>query len=132
MDEFWKEFAQSLLLAFAPIIAALVAGWLAVTIKRVWANIQAEKPELAYTLETIARIAVRAAEQAGASDYILDKKTYAIDFVQSYLTAQGWGIIDVSVIEAAIEAAVFNEFNREELLAARAERHALPETPAEQ
>ena len=132
MDNFWKEFAQSLLMAFAPIIAALVAGWLAVTIKRIWAKIQADKPELAYTLETIARMAVQAAEQAGASDYILDKKTYAIEFLQNYLTAQGWGVIDVAVLEAAIEAAVFNEFNREELLAARAERHALPETHAEQ
>ena len=123
MDEFWKEFAQSLLLAFAPIIAALVAGWLAVTIKRIWANIQADKPELAYTLETIARMAVQAAEQAGASGYIEDKKQYAIEFIQSYLDTQGWGVIDVSVIEAAIEAAVYNEFNRDEIQAARAARH---------
>ena len=127
MDEFWKSFANSLLMAFAPIIAALVAGWLAVTIKRIWADIKANKPELAYTLERISMIAVRAAEQAGAAGYIEDKKTYAIEFVQSYLDAQGWGVIDVSVVEAAIEAAVFSEFNRDELLAARAERHALPE-----
>lgn len=123
MDEFWKEFAQSLLLAFAPIIAALVAGWLAVTIKRIWAQIKQDRPELAYTLESIARIAVQAAEQAGASGYIEDKKTYAIEFVQNYLDAQGWGVIDVSVIEAAVEAAVYNEFNKDEIQAARAARH---------
>ena len=132
MDEFWKEFAQSLLLAFAPIIAGLIAGYIAVAIKRLWAKIQADKPELAYTLDTIARMAVQAAEQAKFHDYIDSKKTYAIEFVQNYLTAQGWGVIDVDVIKAAIEAAVFNEFDKDEVLAARAERHALPETPAEQ
>lgn len=130
MDAFWKEFLQSLLLAFAPILAGLIAGWLAVTIKRIWAKIQADKPELAYTLETISRIAVQAAEQAGFSGYIEDKKTYAIEYVQNYLTAQGWGVINVAVIEAAIEAAVYNEFNRDEIIAARAERHALPTNEA--
>ena len=123
MDEFWKSFVNALLMAFAPILAGLVAGWLAVTIKRIWAQIEADKPELAYTLDTIARIAVQAAEQAGASGYIEDKKQYAIEFIQNYLDAQGWGVIDVSVIEAAIEAAVYNEFNKDEILAARAARH---------
>ena len=123
MDEFWKSFANSLIMAFAPIIAALIAGWLAVTIKRIWAGIKADRPELAYTLETVARIAVQAAEQAGAAGYIEDKKQYAIEFIQNYLDAQGWGAIDVSVIEAAIEAAVYNEFNKDEILGARAARH---------
>lgn len=123
MDEFWKEFAQSLLMAFAPIIAGLIAGYIAVAIKRLWAKIQADKPELAYTLDTIARIAVQAAEQAGASGYIEDKKQYAIEFIQSYLDAQGWGVIDIAMIEGAVEAAVYNEFNKDEIQAARASRH---------
>ena len=67
MDEFWKTFVNALLMAFAPILAGLVAGWLAVTIKKIWAQIKANKPELAYTLESIAVIAVRAAEQSGAA-----------------------------------------------------------------
>ena len=123
MDEFWKAFANSMLMAFAPIIAGLIAGWLAVTIKRIWEQIKVDRPELAYTLERISEIAVRAAEQAGAAGYIEDKKQYAIEFIQNYLDAQGWGVIDVSVIEAAIEAAVYNEFNKDEILDARAARH---------
>ena len=113
MDTFWGEFVQALLMAFAPILAGLLAAWLVGIVRLVWQRIKVEKPQLGYVLENIAITAVRAAEQSGAAGYIQDKKQYAIQYVQNYLNTQGWGAIDVALIEGAIEAAVWEEFNKD-------------------
>lgn len=107
MSDFWSQFAQTMLMAIAPIIAVALATWLIGMAKAAWQRIKTEQPDLGDKLEWLAKTAVKAAEQAGAANLITEKKKYAIDYVQSLLVAQGWKI-DVAAVEAAIEAAVYD------------------------
>lgn len=109
--EFVGRLAQELAYAFLPILAAMLVRWLMVKVEETKAVIEAEKPDLLHTLTWIAQTAVQAAEQAGAAQYISDKKAYAMSVVQDYLALKGLPI-DVALISAAIEAAVLTEFNR--------------------
>ena len=52
MDTFWGEFVQALLMAFAPILAGLLAAWLVGIVRLVWQRIKVEKPQLGYVLKT--------------------------------------------------------------------------------
>jgi len=61
-------------------------------------------------LEEAAVFAVMAAEQAGAAELIKDKKVYAFDIAERWLELRGIKI-DLDLIDAAIEAAVYEKFN---------------------
>ncbi len=107
---FLASFIQELLLAFAPVIAALVAGFLIAQIKLLMEKIKAQRPDVYEQMIWVVSTAVKAAEQAGAAGLITEKKQYALDYVQNWLTEKGLKI-DVSLISAAIEAAVYEEIN---------------------
>lgn len=62
-------------------------------------------------LNTLAVAAVHAAEQAKLKDYLVDKKTHAVNAVQKGLNDLGLKGISVETISSFIEAAVFTEFN---------------------
>ena len=62
------------------------------------------------SIEWAVSVAVNAAEQAGLSKLIADKKQYAIGLAQEYLTKQGIPV-DVSLLEGLVEAAVKAEIN---------------------
>ena len=111
MDDFWYKLIENILLAFLPVLASLAAGALFAWLRKTWAQFKAEKPDVAWILEQAASMAVAAAEQAGAAGYITDKKNYALDMAQAYLDAQGIKI-NLDLLDAAIEAAVFNEINK--------------------
>lgn len=111
MDDFWYKLIENILLAFLPVLASLAAGALFAWLRKTWAQFKAEKPDAAWILEQAASMAVAAAEQAGAAGYITDKKNYALDMAQAYLDAQGIKI-NLDLLDAAIEAAVFNEINK--------------------
>lgn len=115
MDEFWKVFANNLLMAFAPVLAGLLAALIISWVRLLWARVAAEKPQLAEVLHQAATLAVMAAEQSGMSGYVADKKRYAIDYLQNYLISQGWGAINIELIEGAIEAAVLEQFNSDKV-----------------
>lgn len=111
MDEFWMKLIQNILLAFLPVIASLAAGALYSWLRKTWAEFKAAKPDVAWILEQAAAMAVQAAEQAGAAGFIKDKKEYALGIAQLYLDSKGLKI-DLALLDAAIEAAVFAEFNK--------------------
>lgn len=111
MDEFWVKLIQNVLLAFLPVIASLAAGALYAWLRKTWAQFKNEKPDIAWILEQAAAMAVQAAEQAGAAGFIKDKKEYALGIAQLYLDSKGLKI-DLALLDAAIEAAVFAEFNK--------------------
>lgn len=111
VDGFWYKLIENILLAFLPVLASLAAGALFAWLRKTWAQFKAEKPDVAWILEQAASMAVAAAEQAGAAGYITDKKNYALDMAQAYLDAQGIKI-SLDLLDAAIEAAVFNEINK--------------------
>ena len=112
MNEFWSALLQNLLMAFAPVIASLVAAWLIAQIKLIWAKAKAARPDVIDTLEWAARTAVAAAEQAGAAQLIDDKKEYAMAVADAWLRAKGLDL-DLDMISAAVEAAVWQEINRD-------------------
>lgn len=112
MDSFWSDLLEKLLVAFFTLVTPMVVAFLFAQFKLVWARFKAEKPDMAWMLEQAASLAVNAAEQAGAESYFKDKKAYALDVAQKWLSAQGVDI-DLSLIDAAIEAAVYEEFNKD-------------------
>lgn len=110
MNEFLSSFVQNLLLAIAPFLASLVAAWLIAKTREAWAKAKEAEPDLVDTLRWIAKQAVIAAEQAGAASEFGGKKNYAIGVAEKYLEAKGINV-DLDLISAAIEAAVWTEFN---------------------
>jgi hypothetical protein len=65
-------------------------------------------------VEEAATFAVRAAEQAYTADGEPDKKSYAIEIALLYLKSRGYLVLTdgaLSLVEAAVEEAVFSQFN---------------------
>lgn len=109
--DFVSVFAEGVLLAIAPVLASMVAAWLIAQVKTAWAKAREAAGEWVWVLDAIADKAVQAAEQANMAGLIQDKKAYALDLAQQFLSEQGYKI-DVSLIDAAIEAAVLEQFNK--------------------
>lgn len=109
MNEFLSKFAEAVLLAAVPVVVPLVVGWLVSQVQIARARLASELPDLYWVLNNAAKLAVDAAEQAGIAKLITDKKRYAIEVAELYLAEKGIDI-DIELIDAAIEAAVLNEF----------------------
>lgn len=112
----WKDvfakLVETFLLGLAPIVATFVAAWVFAKARAAIAELKASSDEdLYWALKVTAEIAVRAAEQAKLGGFIKDKKAYAIGIVEKLLAAKGF-VIDLDPIAAAIEAAVWEEFNK--------------------
>ena len=110
---FLFQLAQGVLLILLPALATMIAGWVLAKAKIAWLNFKEAQSGWASTLESIATLAVKAAEQLNVAELIEDKKSYAVQVAQLWLNDKGLKI-DLAVIEAAIEAAVFDEFNKVE------------------
>lgn len=94
-----------------PVCVALVLKWAV----EVWTKVKTEKPDLAAVLDYAVDLAVHAAEQIFGGGEGEQKKAYAIEAVERYLSERGL-IIDVDVIADAIEAEVYKDFNALKLL----------------
>ena len=101
---------QKLLEVFLPILAVALVGFLAAKIKYWLAEAKAWNPDITELLEQAVKFAVTAAEQAGAAKLIEDKKVYAFEIAERWLELRGVHI-DLDLIDAAIEAAVYEQFN---------------------
>lgn len=109
--EFLSVFAEGVLLAIAPVLASMVAAWLIAKIKEAWAAARiAVGEEWAWVLDMAATKAVYAAEQAKLGELIENRKAYALDLAQQFLKDRGYEI-DLALIDAAIEAAILEQFN---------------------
>ena len=106
MDVFWSNFITAFSLALIPIVVPVVIAWVKLILAKATAALESWNPSFAQVLEDGAKLAVTAAEQAGIAKLITEKKEYAIEVLQMYLTAHGCPNIDVELIAAAIEAAV--------------------------
>lgn len=111
MEQVLSVFAEKFMLSLVVLFAPLAAKWAVELVFRLRDEIRAKNPDTFYYLGEVARIAVRAAEQAKVANLITEKKAYALEFAEKLLSAQGI-TIDLDVISAAIEAAVYTEFNR--------------------
>lgn len=95
---------QAVLAAVLPVLAVAAATWMLAKWKEVKSRVDSKTLDY---LTGLAYIVVQAAEQAGAAGLIDEKKAYAMEVVQNWLKSKGM-TINVSLIEAAIEAAVLN------------------------
>jgi hypothetical protein len=118
--DFLSKFLQEVALGMAPVIAVALIGVLLALFKKLWAQAKEAMPQATDQLEWAATVAVKAAEQAGWVTLADEKKAYAVDIVEKWLASKGLSI-DLDVIDAAVEAAVWDEFGSPEAkLAAKA------------
>ena len=101
---------QGLLEFLLPIVAVAIISVLVSWAKLLWQKARLWNPDATDLLEEAAKVAVTAAEQAGAAKLISDKKVYAMDIAERWLELRGVHI-DLDLIDAAIEAAVYEKFN---------------------
>jgi hypothetical protein len=111
----WNEILgavlQAVLIAVIPTLAAAAFKWLWAKASTVWAELSERYPTVTDLLRDAARVAVQAAEQQGAAGLITDKKKYALEIAEKWLAEHGV-VLDLDLVSAAIEAAVFDELNR--------------------
>jgi hypothetical protein len=108
-EELFAIFASvinALLLAALPVLAGVALGAAYAWGRKTWAEFQSMRPDVAYQLAMYARIAVEAAEQAGAAKLIQNKKAYAIEVTQTWLEQIGLRGVDAALIAAEIERQV--------------------------
>lgn len=103
---------QSVLEFILPILFVSLAGFLVAKAKETWAKAKDWNPSATGLLEQSVKVAVLAAEQAGAAGLISDKRAYAFSVAEKWLKARGV-TVDIDLIYAAIEAAVWDEFNKD-------------------
>ena len=101
-----------------PVFVALVLKWAI----QLYSQIRKAQPEFGVILQTAVNQAVMAAEQLMKTEEGQKKKEYAIASVQDYLAQHGM-VIDVSVIEDAIEATVYS-LHRENFFLTKEQRMA--------
>jgi len=109
-----KVLEAILIAILPPLVAFLVSVGLAYA-KRVWGDLKQRYPTVTELIEEAAVFAVQAAEQAGAAELIKDKKEYAIQIAEAWLAANHI-TTDLHLIDAAIEKAVLELFNSDEVL----------------
>lgn len=110
-DTFWVDFAQALALQFGPLLAGALVAWALKEFGKLWLSFKNSRPDIAEQIASAARMAVLAAEQSGAAGYVENKKSYALKVASNWLAEKGLSV-NIELISAAIEAAVFEEFNR--------------------
>ena len=112
----WAELigglVQDVLVGVLTMLAGAATAYLVGLAKQAWAKAhETIGAEWSWALDEAVFMAVRAAEQLGLKDKVLVKKDWAVTKAQEILDARGIKV-DVAIIEAAIEAAVLQEFNK--------------------
>lgn len=102
------EIAKALL----PVLVASLVGLALAWGKAQLAKARQYDPDTFDQLTYIAENAVHAAEQAGLSGLVKDKKAYALNIAEKWLATKNINI-DLHLIDAAIEAAVWQEINKD-------------------
>ena len=114
LNPIFVSVVNAVLLAALPVLAVAVIGAVWSWGRAQWAQFRAMQPDVAEVLARYARIAVEAAEQAGAAKLIKNKKNYAIEITAGWLAQNGWSGIQVDLIAAEIERQV-REMKRSDL-----------------
>jgi len=104
-----SDFVQAMLLATAPVLGVFLVKAVIAWGQKLAAQAKEAQPDLFSQVEWIAKTAVKAAEQSGAVTLGQEKKAYAINAIEKWLAEKGL-TLDIDLIDAAVEAAVFEEF----------------------
>jgi hypothetical protein len=105
-QEIGVKVLNAVLMAALPALAVSLTGAVIAWARKTWAEFKRTEPKLSDQVAFYVRIAVEAAEQAGAAKLVEDKKRYALDIAQRWLKQNGLGDIDVELIAAEIERQV--------------------------
>lgn len=115
MIENTNAFLNQLILLLAIPAGAWVLGKAIEAAVTAWGVFKQEQPDIAYQLESVADIAVRAAEQTGFKDGVKkagkEKLNYALKLAAGLLSQKGI-VLDETLIAGAIEAKVNELFPR--------------------
>ena len=98
-----------------PLFVAMIIKWAV----ELYHKIKTEQPEWTPVLEYAAELAVLAAEQIYGEGHGSEKKQYAIKTIQNILAEHGL-VLDLNVIDDAIEAEVYKWLHHDELKAEEA------------
>ena len=101
---------EAILIAILPPLAVVLVSVVLAHAKKLWADLKQRYPSVTDLVEQAAVFAVQAAEQAGAAEFIKNKKQYAIQIAEAWLEANHI-TTDIDLIDAAIEKAVLELFN---------------------
>ena len=112
----WGVFVQQILELVLSALLPVVVGMVAVYIKSLRDEALGKlKEKDRWMVEEAVRVAVTAAEQSGLAGHIRneanEKKRYALNVAEAYLTRFGLGSVDLSVLADMIEAEVWRQFN---------------------
>lgn len=112
MDDIIVKAFSDFLAVVLPVLLSALAAVAVNYFRLLEQRIKNEKPDLYKVLDLLVKQGVSAAEQLGLNGQIEDKKAYALKYVQDMLNQYGLKEIDVAIIEAKIEAAVFDEITK--------------------
>ena len=101
---------QAILEAALPILVTALAAWTIGKTAELFGKLKKRNPDVYECLVKIANVAVQSAEQLIGSKHGQEKKEYAKKVIEKYLASRGIKL-DLDLIEAAIEAAVYNMNN---------------------
>ncbi|MBP5461547.1 MAG: phage holin [Lachnospiraceae bacterium] len=102
-----NKILQAVLEAALPILVSALAAWVIAKTAELCKKLKEKNPDIYASLYNIASVAVRSAEQLIGSKHGQEKKEYAKKVISKYLEARGI-VLDLDLIEAAIESAVYN------------------------
>lgn len=100
-----SEVTQAVLEAALPILVGALTAWIIGKCRVVFKELKDANPELYEILRAVCSTAVQAAEQVYGSGKGQEKKAYALNVAEKYLSAKGIKL-DLEIIDAYIESAV--------------------------
>jgi hypothetical protein len=106
----FSEVMQAVLEVTLPILVGALAAWVVAKCKVVFKELKDENPELYEILTAVSSTAVQAAEQVYGGEKGQEKKAYALNVAEKYLSAKGINL-DLDIIDAYIESAVKERAN---------------------
>lgn len=118
------EIMTQVLRIVVPLFVAMIIKWAV----ELYHTLKVEQPEWIPVLEYAAQVAVLAAEQIYGDGQGAKKKQYAIQTIERILAEKGF-VLDLNVIEDAIEAEVWKWLNHEPAEKPLAELHEPAESP---
>lgn len=113
LEQFISVFLQKFLEIVLPVLATALAGLVIAWITKVISDLKSKLTEdQEWIINQAIKSAVLAAEQANIAGEVKEKKEYALNIAEQWLASKGI-TIDLNILDARIEAAVFDEFNRD-------------------
>ena len=111
--DFLSAFLQKFLEVVLPVLATALAGLAIAWITKLINDIKARLTEdQEWIINQAIEAAVLAAEQIDLKGVVIDKKDYALQVAMQWLSLKGIKI-NLNILDARIEAAVFDQFNRD-------------------